>query len=257
MERPGAVIADQDANQDLSASLIGLSRLLTSSQPLERTLTQVAELAVRAIPGAEGAGVTLLEAGRPDTVVASAPFVREVDDIQYALGEGPCISAVDSQCPQRSGSLGGEPRWPRFGPRVGRLGVHSALSVPLVLPGRQIVGALNVYARIKDAFAPAAETFGALFAEPAAISIFNAQVLAQSQRLATQLSEALSSRATIDQAIGILMAQSGASADEAFERLRAISQREKTKLSKVAERLVDDAVRRARGRVARSHAHKD
>jgi GAF domain-containing protein len=224
---------------------------------LERTLTQVAELAVQAIPGAEGAGVTLLETGRPDTVVASAPFVRELDDIQYTLGEGPCITAVDEQLPQRSGSLGGEPRWPRFGPRAGRLGVHSALSVPLVLPGRQIVGALNVYAHAKDAFAPAAERFGALFAEPAAISIFNARVLAQSQRLAMQLSEALTSRATIDQAIGIIMAQSGGTADEAFDRLRAISQREKTKLTQVAERLVDDAVRRARGRAARRRQPAD
>jgi GAF domain-containing protein len=240
------------AEQDLRFSLSDLSRLLTSSQPLELTLSQVAGLAVQAIPGAEGAGVTLLEADQPDTVVASAPFVRQIDDIQYTLGEGPCITAVDEQRLQRSGSLGGEPRWPRFGPRVGRLGVHSALSVPLVLPGDRVVGALNVYARAKDAFSVAAERFGALFAEPAAVSIFNAQVLAQSQRLATQLSEALTSRATIDQAIGIVMSQSGASADQAFERLRKISQRDKTKLAEVARGLVEDAVRRARGRAANS-----
>jgi hypothetical protein len=176
-----------------------------------------------------------------------------VDDIQYALGEGPCITAVDEQRLQRSGSLGGEPRWPRFGPRVGRLGVHSALSVPLVLPSRQVVGALNVYARAKDAFPLSAERFGALFAEPATVSIFNAQVLAESQRLASQLSEALTSRATIDQAIGIVMSHSGATADEAFERLRAISQREKRKLAEVAKQLVEDAVRRARSRTASAH----
>jgi GAF domain-containing protein len=241
------------AEENLSQSLSGLSRLLTSSQPLELTLSQVADLAVQAIPGAEGAGVTLLEAGRPDTVVASAPFVRQIDDIQYSLGEGPCITAVTEQRLQRSGSLSGEPRWPRFGPRVGRLGVHSALSVPLVLPGRQVVGALNVYARAKDAFSPAAERFGALFAEPATVSIYNAQVLAQSQRLASQLTEALTTRATIDQAIGIVMSQSGATAHEAFERLRAISQREKTKLADVAGRLVADAVRRARSRAGERH----
>jgi hypothetical protein len=126
-----------------------------------------------------------------------------------------------------------------------------------VLPGRQVVGALNVYARAKDAFPVAAERFGALFAEPATVSIFNAQVLAQSQRLAAQLSEALTSRTTIDQAIGIVMSQSGASPDEAFERLRAISQREKTKLSEVAARLVADAVRRARSRSAARRSPAD
>lgn len=45
----------------------------------------------------------------------------------------------------RSGSLGGEQRWPHFGPRAAQLGVHSALSLPLLLPGA-VVGVLNVYA---------------------------------------------------------------------------------------------------------------
>lgn len=243
-----------DAERDLSQSLAGLSGLLTSSQPLELTLTQVAGLAVAAIPGADGAGVTLLEDGRADTVVASAPFVRDVDDIQYRLGEGPCITAVRERKPQRSGSLGGEPRWPRFGPRVGRLGVHSALSVPLMLPD-QLVGALNVYARSREAFDEDAQQIGMRFAGPAAVSVLNAQVLSRSRRLASQLSEALTSRTTIDQAIGIVMSRTGASAEEAFDRLRMISQRDNVKLAVVARNLVDEAVRRARSRGASSSQH--
>jgi AmiR/NasT family two-component response regulator len=58
----------------------------------------------------------------------------------------------------------------------------------------------------------------------------------------------LVSRAVIDQAIGILRSRSGDSADEAFARLRAISQGENVKLAVVAERVVDEAVRRARAR---------
>jgi AmiR/NasT family two-component response regulator len=89
-----------------------------------------------------------------------------------------------------------------------------------------------------------------MFAGPAAVSIFNAQVLAQSQRLAEQLTEALTSRAAIDQAVGIIMSQSGATPEEAFQRLRVISQREKVKLAEIAHRLVDEAVRRARSRTS-------
>ena len=70
---------------------------------------------MQAIPGADGAGLTLIEEDRADTIVKSAPFVREIDDIQYGLGEGPCISAAAQGEPMRSGSLGGDPRWPRFG----------------------------------------------------------------------------------------------------------------------------------------------
>ena len=115
---------------DLRASLTALSRLSTGGLGLEDLLVQVATLAVQAIPPADGAGLTMIENERSDIVVASTPFVRDIDGIQYGLGEGPCISAVRERTTMRSGSLGGDPRWPRFGPRAGRLGVHSVVSLP-------------------------------------------------------------------------------------------------------------------------------
>jgi transcriptional regulator with GAF, ATPase, and Fis domain len=232
---------------DLVTSLAGLSGLLTDHRPLRETLIEIAEFAVQAIPGADGAGLTMLEDKRPQTVVASAEFVHAVDDVQYGLGEGPCLLAVESRATQTSGSLGGDARWPRFGPRVGRMGVHSVLSLPLLLPDR-VVGAMNVYAHAKDAFDPAAVRVGELFARPAAVAVHNAQVLAQSQRLAAQLGEALTSRAVIDQALGVLMSRTGASPDEAFGRLRSMSQAQHVKVADVARVLLDEAVRRARSR---------
>jgi AmiR/NasT family two-component response regulator len=56
------------------------------------------------------------------------------------------------------------------------------------------------------------------------------------------------SRTVIDQAIGIVRARTGVSAEEAFERLTKISQSENVKLRVVAERLVEEAVRRAHAR---------
>jgi len=214
---------------------------------LEDLLTHVAHFAAHSIPNAGGVGITLMERDRPDTIVSSAPFVRQVDDIQYGLGEGPCISAAVERRTVRSGSLGGEKLWPRFGPRVGRLGVHSALSLPLLLPD-VVVGAINVYAQTKDAFDEHAARLGELFAAPAAVALRNAQVLAQAQRTVEQLKTALTSRAVIDQAVGIVMSRSGGTAEEAFGSLRTISQREQQKLSAVAEHIVSESVRRARTR---------
>ncbi len=237
---------------ELRVNLTALSGLVTGSLGLEELLARVATFAARAIPGADGAGVTLLRLDRVDNIVealaASAPFVAEIDEIQYSvLNEGPCITAALQRRTVRSGSLGGEKLWPRFGPRVGRLGVHSVLSLPLLLPD-QVVGAINVYAHAKGAFDDRAAELGELFAAPAAVAVHNAQVLARAQALAEQLQAALRSRPVIDQAVGILRARSGGSADEAFARLRAISQSENVKLVAVAERLVDEAVRRARAR---------
>jgi GAF domain-containing protein len=215
-------------------------------------LAKVATFAARAITGADGAGVTLLRPDGPvDQVVAlaaSAAFVTEIDTLQYrVVSEGPCITAALERRTVRSGSLAGEKRWPRFGPRAGRLGVHSVVSLPLLLPG-QLVGAINVYARQKDVFDDRSVELGELFAAPAAVAVHNAQVLAQATELTAQLQAALASRPLIDQAIGILRSRSGASSEEAFGRLRAMSQDQNVKLGVVAQQLVDEAVRRARSR---------
>jgi len=238
---------DSEHLNDFQAGMRSLARLATGKLTLEQILTEVATFAVQAIPGADGAGLTLMEENRSDTIVATADFVREVDGIQYSLGEGPCISAVIEQATMRSGSLGGEQRWPRFGPRVGRLGIHSVLSLPLVTPDG-VFGAMNVYARAKEAFDERAERLGELFAAPAAIAVQNAQVLEQTKRLAASLQGALSTKALIDQALGIIRSRSGASSDEAFARLRAMSQTRNVKLAVVAESLVEEAVRRAKAR---------
>ena len=238
-------------DDDLRLSLAGLSQLATGQMQLSDALTRVAEFAVQAIPGADGAGVTLMEKDRHDTIVASAPFVGQVDAIQYGIAEGPCITAAAEARTVRSGSLSSDAQWPRFGSRVERLGVHSVLSIPLLTPDG-VLGAMNVYAHERDAFDDNASLIGELFAVPAAIAVQNAQVLSQARRLATQLQTALTSRATIDQALGIIMSRVGCGPDEAFERLRRMSQSENKKLHTVASDLRDDAIRIARARHSRS-----
>lgn len=242
--------SDSDDEENLRASLANLSGLVSGHWGLEGLMEQIAKFAVHAIPGADGVGVTLLRteesAGRVEALAASAPFVAEIDALQYdTLGEGPCITAVQELRTVRTGSLGGESMWPRFGPRVGRMGVHSALSLPLRLPGK-VVGAINAYAREKDAFAQTSARFGEAFAEPAAVALHNAHVLAEALQLTQDLQTALARRPVIDQAVGVLRARSGASAEEALQRLREISQREHVKVVVVAQQIVDAAAARAR-----------
>ena len=121
------------------------------------------------------------------------------------------------------------------------------VSLPLVTP-HGVLGAVNVYAHARDAFDDEAVDLGELFAAPAAIAVQNAQLLAKAKRVAASSQSALSKRAVIDQAMGIVMSRAGCTADEAFDRLRQLSQTRKTKLSVVAQSLVDEAVRRARAR---------
>ena len=237
---------------DLRAGIDALAGLLAGSLGLPELLSQVAEYTRGALPGADGAAVTR---GRWDPAApvgagggARDPFVTAIDEIQYVtLHEGPGITAVRDRRAVRSGSLGGEPQWPRFGPRVGRLGVHSALALPLLLPDR-VVGAITVYSHGKDVFDPRAVELGELFAAPAAAAVHNAQVLADALTLNAQLRKALVSRPVIDQAIGLIRGRTGRSEEDAFAQLQAMSQAQHRKLAEVAELVVDEAVRRAHAR---------
>jgi GAF domain-containing protein len=233
-------------DDDLRQSLVALSRLATGEMELEDALTRVAAFAALAIPGADGVGLTLLESGRADIMVASAAFVAAVDAIQYGIGEGPCITAVAKARTVRSAELDSDPQWPRFGPKIAHLGVHSALSIPL-LTSTGVVGAMNVYAHQRAAFDEHGAWIGELFAAPAAIAVQNAQLLAQAQRLAAHLQFALSNQATIDQAIGILMGRHGFQPDQAWDQLRRTSEAQHEKLHTVAIRILDEAVYGAAG----------
>lgn len=246
---PPSSETQQQTEDDLREGLAGLSRLASARLPLEELLTAVAGFAVRAIPGADGAGLTLLEDDRADTIVATAAFVSEIDAVQYGIGQGPCITAAALGETVVSGSLGADPRWRQFGGRIARMGVHSVVSLPLITPDK-VVGAMNVYAHAKNAFDDRAAAQGRVFAGPAAIAVQNAQILEQTRRLADRLQATLDERMVIERAIGVIMSRSGVDEAEARRRLVTISQHEHQKLTVIATHLIDEAVRRARGRTA-------
>jgi hypothetical protein len=236
-------------DSDLQASLADLSRLRlgVGVAGLESLLRSVAIFGVRAIPGADGAGITLLESGRSDTIVASTGFVAEIDAIQYGLGQGPCITAAADRRTVHSGALESGPDWPAFGAKAAALGVHSVLSLPLLIDD-SAVGAMNVYARARDAFDDRAIFYGESFCVPAAVAVHNAQALFQANRLAEEMRVAMDSRSVIDHALGVMMSRTGCNEDEAFERLRVRSQREHVKISVLARQMVDEAIRTAQSR---------
>jgi AmiR/NasT family two-component response regulator len=69
--------------------------------------------------------------------------------------------------------------------------------------------------------------------------IGNMSSYTDAERTALQLREAAESRALVDQAKGILMHALGCSADQAFERMREISQQHSLKVTEVARRIID------------------
>jgi len=210
-----------------------LSGLLLSEENQETTLKRVADLAVRCLPSCDAVGVTLVADGEATTHAATGGLVYEVDHYQYDIDDGPCLQAVRDGQPYEVEDMALSARWHDFCQHAAERGIQSSLSLPLVVRG-EALGALNLYARHARAFTPADRETALMFAVQAAVVLANAQTFAAGVRLAHQLREALDSRAVIDQAIGVVIAQRQCEADEAFERLRERSQHTHRKLRLVA-----------------------
>ncbi|HET7193548.1 MAG TPA: GAF and ANTAR domain-containing protein [Nocardioides sp.] len=236
-------MAEQDPSDvdgsELSESLTALGQFVLSEQSLQESLQRVAELCVRAVYGADGAGVTWVVARKPTTVTAAGDFVRRIDEIQYALGEGPCLQAYATQRMVLVEDLEREDRWPRFTPAALDNGLRGLVAAPLSVHGTQM-GALNIYALQSGVFDDTAVRTAELFAEQAAIVLANAEAFTRAQTTANKLGEALTSRAVIDMAKGIIMSQEKCTPLEAFDHLRRLSQTRHRKVREIAQELVDE-----------------
>jgi GAF domain-containing protein len=229
-----------DYPDHLTEGIAALSRLLVNEEALDDTLQRVAELGCANIGGCDVAGLSLLRDGRPTTAVFTDSTSPQIDSVQYRTGVGPCLDAWRRQEVFRIDSTTEDDRWPPFCQACVEHSIMSTLSLPLAVRGNGI-GALNLYSKQPAAFSPDDERMGMLFAEQASVALTNAQLYDSVYRLTQQLQEALTSRAVIDQAKGMLMAQNGVGADEAFGLLRTTSQRQNRKLREIAQELVDQA----------------
>lgn len=204
------------------------------------TLTRVAELAEQAVPHAAMVGLTMPVEGQLATAVFTDPLSPTLDAVQYQAGRGPCLDAVRERRVVRVDSTPDDDHWPEFTDEAAKHGILSTLSLPMVAADRG-VGAMNLYARRVSAFSEKDEETGIAFAAQGAIVIANADAYWTAHALSETLNEAMQSRAVIEQAKGVLMEQSGVSADAAFDLLRRASQRENRKLRDIAGEIVERA----------------
>jgi GAF domain-containing protein len=222
-------------------ALRALSHFLVTQASLGETLLRVSEITTDALPAAKMAGITLLAPnGRPTTSVFTDPDAPEIDDAQYRSGRGPCLDSWRQGRVIRLDDMeSAADQYPEFSCTALAHGVRSSLSLPLVA-GDKSVGALNLYSLVPSGFTTDDESIGTDLAAAAAIVLANASAYWEATELGEQLTEAMRSRAIIEQAKGILMARSPhLTADDAFVLLRQASQRENVKLRDIAQRIVE------------------
>ena len=184
-----------------------------STSSVEEFLTEVTVLAARAVAGGLSCGITLQLNGRPLTVAASDRRAAQVDEVQYELDQGPCLHAMRTGQQVSLDDTATE-RWGGFSTRAAANGIRSCLSLPLDADG--IIGALNFYAPVPGAFTDAELRRAETFAASASAALALAARQASAAALTGQLRAALASRAVIDQALGIIMAQERCTSTQAF-----------------------------------------
>ena len=233
---------------DTAFELAQLAGLVLSEPDVDAALTRVTQVAVAVVDDCDGASLTMRRAGVPDAPAANDDWALSLDELQFAEQEGPCLNCLREGSVLRSRDLAADERFPSYGPRAAERGARSSLSLPLAADGRT-VGALNLYSRTPDAFDREALALGELLAAHAALAVQAAMAYYSSRDLAAQMRSAMSSRALIEQAKGVLVEREGISAESAFDRLVEQSQAANRKLRDIAADLVEQA---SRSRSARS-----
>jgi GAF domain-containing protein len=217
-----------------------LSRVVLVDRTLTDVLTDITRIAAQGIPGAEATSITLLRDDKAFTAAHFGEMALAADELQYEHGYGPCIDAGRGGVLLRIDDMSTEQRWPDYVAHVQKTTeVRSSLSVPLPYQGTSI-GALNNYSTEIAAFASSESlAAGREVAEYVAVAVANADAHWQLGEQARNMRLAMESRAVIEQAKGVLMAQRHVDADAAFEILRAASQRYNRKLRDIAAGIVD------------------
>ncbi|HET9516664.1 MAG TPA: GAF and ANTAR domain-containing protein [Actinoplanes sp.] len=229
---------------ELAGLLHELTALLMDAVDLPEGLTRLASLTARSMPGVLRCSVTLVGDGTPLTLAASGAHARELDDIQYAEGLGPGLDTTRSRTPTTCQDLTADERWPALHDCARRFGVHSVASVPLDVQ-RHFVGALNVYLQRRGSVDPAVLITAMALAAQAELLLGEVIRRNAESAVTADLVASLRVGATIEQGIGVLVAQRGCDAQEAHAVLFETAQRLDLRPEVVAERLLATASRRS------------
>jgi transcriptional regulator with GAF, ATPase, and Fis domain len=217
---------------ELAETFADIARSLLAQENVTALLRRITTVAVETIDGCDHADISLIENGRVVPQAATDDIARRVSELQNAVGEGPCLSAIKEHETYRIDNLEVEERWPAFAHRAAEeTGVLSVLGFRL-FADEDTMGALNLYSREPSAFSDDAEAIGSVFAAHAAVAMVEA-------RHQAQFRESLESRDVIGQAKGIIMSTRHVSDDEAFQILIRASQHLNIKLRTVAAEVAE------------------
>jgi hypothetical protein len=220
-----------------------LSRLAESSP--DRCLERLVSIAAQYVPWCAGATCSVWHDAEIVATSASHPDLAALLECEAAGEPGPVRTAVVNgtavSCPDMLAEWEKpekEQRWAGYAMEALRLGVRCVAT--LVHHYGDDVVALSLCGARPCSVDPAATPMASLLAAVGSAAVATAAQRDDTERTASQLQEAISSRATVDQAKGLVMQALGCDADEALARLRHLSQTRHVKVHEIARWLLEE-----------------
>jgi GAF domain-containing protein len=220
-----------------------LTRLVARGAPELKT-RRLCEVCAE-VTAMTGAGIMLMSGDVPRGSVCTTNAVSAlIEQLQYALGEGPCLDAYHQDRPVLEPDLAhpGTTRWVAFtGPAV-EAGVRAVFGFPLRV-GAARLGALNLYRDRPGRLSDDQHADALVLADVVAQAVLMLQANAPPGKLAEELEAGADLRYVVHQASGMVAAQLEVSVGQALIRLRAHAFGNDRPLPDVADAVVGRALR--------------
>ena len=214
-----------------------------ASTPLLDLLQRLCHVATRDL-SVTGCWVRLMTEESTDAGVVSSATSQALEELQFTLGEGPCIDAFSSRRPVLDGDLdhAGAGRWPIYAPAALAQGACAVFAFPLQV-GAARVGVLGLYADHPGGLTAATTNRALAFAEVATEAVLDGQAVAAQGTAAAGLDDAMDHRAELYQAQGMVMVQLSISLADAMALLRGHAYSHQRSLGAVAHDVVAGRLR--------------
>lgn len=192
------------------------------------------------VTGMSGAGVMLMSGDAHRGSLCTTNEVSAViEQLQYVLGEGPCVDAYQQDWPVLEPDLANpqSSRWPAFAGQAAEAGARALFGFPLQV-GSVRLGALNLYRDRPGPLTDDQHADALVLADLVAQSVLVLQAGAQPGTVAAELEAGAELQYVVHQASGMVSAQLGVSVGHALVRLRAFAFSNGIPLAEVAERVI-------------------
>jgi len=224
-------------------AIIALAGTPDDVPSIDVQLTNLAQLAADRVAAADYVSITARRNDAYSTVATTSDLAEAVDEAQYADQEGPCLESLDDNTPVTVPDMTRTMAWPGFRQAAAGMGLHASVSIPLFAGSGSTIAALNLYGRDAAAMAPLIVGVWAVYDpdRPLPAEHEDLQPLDPGgEELLAGFAEALTVRATIQLALGVIMGRSRAGAEDAYLELRLYAARNGVSLLTAANTIITD-----------------